>query len=209
MALRPRFRAFTLIELLIVVAIIAVLAAIAVPNFLEAQTRSKVSRVRSDLRTIATALEAYATDYNAYPPTRNFFDPLPSRRYVPLTTPVAYLSTIPRDPFERTRGGGSFEDTVKAIDPGEPLDIYVYNTGVSTVGLGSTPTRERRMQFSLASGGPDLKLEFPYYAFSDTFVQTGAYLGYIYDPTNGTVSRGEIFRRGGLMPANIPGFPNQ
>jgi len=39
---------FTLIEILIVVAIIAILAAIAVPNFLEAQTRSKVSRAKAD-----------------------------------------------------------------------------------------------------------------------------------------------------------------
>ncbi len=59
--------AFTLIELLIVVAIIAILAAIAVPNFLEAQTRAKVARVKADMRTIATAVETYHIDYDAYP----------------------------------------------------------------------------------------------------------------------------------------------
>ena len=62
-----RVKGFTLIELLIVVAIIAILAAIAVPNFLEAQTRSKVSRVRSDLRSYATAIESYYVDNNSYP----------------------------------------------------------------------------------------------------------------------------------------------
>lgn len=61
-------KAFTLIELLIVVAIIAILAAIAVPNFLEAQVRSKVSRVKSDQRSFATALESYYIDNNTYPP---------------------------------------------------------------------------------------------------------------------------------------------
>jgi len=59
--------AFTLIELLIVVAIIAILAAIAVPNFLEAQTRSKVSRTASDMRSVAVAVEAYRVDNNDYP----------------------------------------------------------------------------------------------------------------------------------------------
>jgi prepilin-type N-terminal cleavage/methylation domain-containing protein len=62
-------KGFTLIELLIVVAIIAILAAIAVPNFLEAQVRSKVSRVKSDQRSLSTGIEAYFIDNNAYPPS--------------------------------------------------------------------------------------------------------------------------------------------
>ncbi len=62
-----RRKGFTLIELLIVVAIIAILAAIAVPNFLEAQVRSKVSRAKSDMRTMATALESYIVDHNNPP----------------------------------------------------------------------------------------------------------------------------------------------
>src|SRR5512135_2812993 len=64
-------KGFTLIELLIVVAIIAILAAIAVPNFLEAQVRSKVSRVRTDHRSMATAIEAYYVDNNSYPASTN------------------------------------------------------------------------------------------------------------------------------------------
>jgi len=58
---------FTLIELLIVVTIIVILAAIGVPNFLEAQVRSKVARSFNDMAIITTSLESYRVDYGQYP----------------------------------------------------------------------------------------------------------------------------------------------
>src|SRR5450755_1888216 len=55
---------FTLVEIMIVVAIIAMLAAIAVPNFLRARKRSQATRIISDLRVIDAALCQYAIEFN-------------------------------------------------------------------------------------------------------------------------------------------------
>ena len=55
---------FTLVEIMIVVAIIALLAAIAVPGFMRARKRSQASRVINDLRLISAAVDQYAVDYN-------------------------------------------------------------------------------------------------------------------------------------------------
>lgn len=57
-----------MVELLTVVTVIGVLAAIAIPNFLEAQTRSKISRARIEMAGIKLALADYYTDHAAYPP---------------------------------------------------------------------------------------------------------------------------------------------
>src|SRR5882762_7237581 len=55
---------FTLVEIMIVVAIIALLAAIAVPGFLRARKRSQASRVINDLRLIDSAVDQYAIENN-------------------------------------------------------------------------------------------------------------------------------------------------
>jgi len=57
-------KGFTLVEIMIVVAIIALLAAIAVPNFLRARKRSQATRVLEDLRNIDSAIDLYAIENN-------------------------------------------------------------------------------------------------------------------------------------------------
>ncbi|MGZ4808737.1 MAG: prepilin-type N-terminal cleavage/methylation domain-containing protein [Thermoanaerobaculia bacterium] len=63
---RQRAGGFTLIEVLIVVAIIAILAAIAIANYLTALQRARQKRTMADMRTIATAWEARATETRGY-----------------------------------------------------------------------------------------------------------------------------------------------
>src|SRR5215210_5079837 len=55
---------FTLVEIMIVVAIIALLAAIAVPNFLRARKRSQATRILEDLRMLDAAVDQYAIETN-------------------------------------------------------------------------------------------------------------------------------------------------
>ncbi|MEA3313323.1 MAG: prepilin-type N-terminal cleavage/methylation domain-containing protein [Caldisericota bacterium] len=60
-------KGFTLIELMIVIAIIIILAAIAIPNYLRMTERAKKSRLAADMATLATGLETFRTDWGSYP----------------------------------------------------------------------------------------------------------------------------------------------
>jgi prepilin-type N-terminal cleavage/methylation domain-containing protein len=62
--LNKRRGGFTLVEIMIVVAIIALLAAIAVPGFLRARKRSQATRILNDLRMIDSAVDQYAIETN-------------------------------------------------------------------------------------------------------------------------------------------------
>lgn len=60
-------RGFTLIEMMIVVAIIAILVSILVPNFVRARAQAQTSACESNLKEIATAIELFQTDNDHYP----------------------------------------------------------------------------------------------------------------------------------------------
>ncbi len=185
-------RAFTLIELLVVVGVLAILAAIALPNFLEAQTRSKVSRVLADFSALRTAAEAYAVDYNVLPrmtwgenpfnDTYSGYDRVNEPIYGTLgywiTTPVAYISQFDMlDPF--TRGKDIRFDAI----------LYTYHDLRTArqlgprYGLDSIQWFERSYgEYFFLSLGPD--------------GESGGFGGFWtpYDPTNGAVSAGNIIR---------------
>src|SRR5213080_99175 len=86
----PNQKGFTLVEIMIVVAIIALLAAIAVPGFLRARKRSQASRILNDLRMIDSALDQYAIEHNkkSNDPVGTAIGPATSRRAPPFTIPV-------------------------------------------------------------------------------------------------------------------------
>ncbi len=65
--MRRARRGFTLIELMIVVAIIGILAAAAVPSFIDATDEARVARIQADLSTVGSAVEIYYAKNGKYP----------------------------------------------------------------------------------------------------------------------------------------------
>ena len=202
----PPTSAFTLIELLIVVAIIAVLAAIAVPNFLEAQVRSKVSRAITDMRSMAVALEAFRTDHKSYPsryPTRLEILPI----LIQLTTPVSYMTAIPDDVFAISLK--DFYEPPFLLPPPELTDIYkvhgqfarpfpfdYQSRDLMSVNWDSISSHPGTVRWALRSVGPD---NIP------TWLGFGAPA---YDPTNGTSSYGDIYFTGPGIGLDQPKISN-
>lgn len=210
---------FTLIELLIVVAIIAILAAIAVPNFLEAQVRAKVSRVKSDFRTLATAIESYTVDFNRPPfgfqesdPSKSkvMGTPAPARRpwvWMRFTTPIAYISSVPLDPFSLSGVGRVNAKGLLDKDAYYEYEAITQNFAGTTTSRGGVWPSLTAKGFSwyLYGIGPSRRwttLPGNWTIWTpggldgqpDSSTNGAAYPSGYYDPSNGTMSTGRIVR---------------
>ena len=213
---------FTLIELLVVVSIISILAAMAVPNYLNAQTRAKWAVVKSDMRTLTVAIESYAVDHADYPIRRDFttarpFMPLladQARQMSALTTPISYISSLPVDPFVKNQIPADLNarsTQCQAMSDYQPrgkrlIDYFDPWQAKETLRNDQVIPRELRRSYltipdgtyALISVGPD-----GYFGVGNRGFPGGspcqpweyqATFYQTYDPTNGVSSTGNVYR---------------
>jgi general secretion pathway protein G len=117
-------RAFTLIEVLVVVAILGILAAIVVPRIMDRPDEAKRVAAKADIGAIVQALKLYRLDNGTYPATDQGLGALVQR---PTTHPVpsnwkqgGYLDRLPKDPW-----GGDYQ----YLSPGIKGEIDVFSFG--------------------------------------------------------------------------------
>jgi len=206
---------FTVIELLIVIAIISIIAAIAVPNLMSANIRAKVSGAKVDMGSIAIALEDYKVDYGEYPK-----DPRFSR---PSTSYASDVIAEPNWPFDGDDGTDDDDNDAiglgylvypeAGVEPrylkriaGDPFNNngeedwdgssgahnhhYSYYTGKwSESGSVDCEAGDSPQYWALVSWGPDKDENVTSYEEAKDAVNNGTDL---YDSDNGITSSGDI-----------------
>ena len=113
-----RRSAFTLVELLIVVIILGILAAVVIPQFSDASTDARMSSLQTNLQTIRGQIELYKLQHNGnYPSTTSFADQMTKTTDVSGSTTATtkpygpYLQRIPNNPFSNANDVSSTAST--------------------------------------------------------------------------------------------------
>jgi len=125
---RPAEQGFTLIELMIVMTIISLLAAIAIPSYVNNIRRAKEAVLREDLHTMRTAIDSYTVDKQKAPQS---LDDL---------VQAGYLKTMPKDPItDRTDTWLPVqEDSLMSLDQTEPGIDDVHSGAQQTASDGTS-----------------------------------------------------------------------
>jgi general secretion pathway protein G len=182
-----KYRAFTLVELLVVVAIISILATISLPNFQHAMTKSRVAAAQKEMQTLSTAIEAYALDYNVYPLDGNdwfdkkeeYYDQLHIQSV--LTTPTTFISEIPDDLFHQKHMHKDDLMAERHFQFGPPYPYIYMSKGNFTTHRGAPKA------YYIFSVGPN-------HYFDNASEKEEDFV--LYDATNGTISGGDLMRKG-------------
>jgi len=117
-------RGFTLIEVLVVVTILAILAAVVVPRFLDRPDEARVAKARQDIAALVTGLNLYRLDNYVYPSTEQGLQALTQKPggtpEAPNWRPGGYIDRLPQDPWKRD---------YLYLSPGQQGEIDVYSLG--------------------------------------------------------------------------------
>ena len=126
-------KGFSLIELLIVVAIILIIAAIAIPNLLRARIAANESSAAASVRTIATSELTYQTAYQAYAPSLLALGP-PAATGCPTTGPISTSACIIDYQLATAASAATAKSGymfTAAVPSGQPLQYFITATPAS------------------------------------------------------------------------------
>ncbi len=128
---RGHAEGFSLLELIVVMAVLGILVAFALPAYQDATLRAKEAVLKEDLQRMREALEQYLTDKGAYPEALEDL------------VEFGYLRQMPIDPI--TRADDTWETEVAPwmmVDQGQPAGIWNVWSGAEGDSLDGTPYRE-------------------------------------------------------------------
>ena len=127
-----RWSGFTLIEVMVVVAILAILAAVVVPRVMDEPAKARRAKVQQDIRAIESALDLYKLDNYRYPTTDQGLEALvrpPSSGPEPKNYKEGgYLRKLPEDPW-----GNPY----RYLHPGEHGEVDIWSLGADGAPGGS------------------------------------------------------------------------